>query len=64
MSGVGHIMAGVSGLIAGSIAASDGFNAVGWEFVACSAIMVISLYFTVDPVHSARLALRRAAVPE
>ena len=61
VSGIGHIMAGVAGLVAGSIAGSMGFLAVGWEFVALSAVMLLCIYLTVDPVHATRLAERRAA---
>lgn len=66
VSGVGHIAAGVAGLVAGSIASVAGFGAVGFEFVIGSAIMVGCIYFTVDPVRALRLAERdkvRLAIP-
>ena len=62
VSGIGHLMAGVSGLIAGSIAAAAGFGAIGIEFVIGSAIMVICLYFTIDPVQKAKRTARELAL--
>lgn len=61
VSGTGHIMAGISGLVSGAIADAVGFTTVGWEFAALSAIMVICIFFTVDPVHQARVRARSQA---
>lgn len=58
VSGTGHIMAGISGLVAGALADAVGFTTVGWEFAALSAIMVVCIFFTVDPVRQARLRAR------
>ncbi|HEY8692735.1 MAG TPA: MFS transporter, partial [Chloroflexota bacterium] len=61
VSGIGHIMAGIAGFVAGAIAGSLGFGGVAWEFTALSALMVVCIYLTVDPVHAARVAERRTA---
>ncbi|MCL6562527.1 MAG: MFS transporter [Firmicutes bacterium] len=49
VSGTGHIMAGLSGLIVGAFAGALGFASIGWVFVVASAIMVVAIYFTRDP---------------
>jgi MFS family permease len=63
VSGIGHLIAGFSGLIVGGIASSFGFAAVGLSFVVFSAVMVVGIYLMNDPVHAARLSQRQAAVP-
>lgn len=57
-SGIGHIMAGLAGLIVGSIASSFGFGMVAVFYLIASLIMTVAIYLTVDPVHQARRALR------
>jgi len=49
VSGVGHLAAGVAGLIAGSIAAQFGYATLGWFFVAASIVMVVTIACTRDP---------------
>jgi MFS family permease len=61
VSGIGHIMAGLAGFVAGSVAARAGFTAVGWQFAILSAVMVICIFLTVDPAYQARRAERHAA---
>lgn len=60
VSGIGHLAAGVAGLIAGSLAAGFGYGAVGWFFVAASIVMVVAIALTRDPRMRARSA---AAAP-
>jgi MFS family permease len=60
VSGVGHLVAGFAGLIAGSIAASFGYAALGWFFVAASFVMVVTIALTRDP----RMRTQTAAQPE
>ena len=49
VSGVGHLVAGVAGLIVASIAGAYGYAALGWFFVAASIVMVIAIAYTRDP---------------
>jgi MFS family permease len=55
VSGIGHLVAGVAGLVAGSIAGGFGYAALGWFFAAASVVMVVTIALTRDP--------RRAAAP-
>lgn len=52
VSGIGHIMAGVSGLIAGNIAGSFGYANLSWVMIGGSAIMIGCIFFTRD-LHNA-----------
>jgi len=61
VSGVGHLAAGVAGLIAGSIAAHFGYPALGWFFVAASVVMVVAIAFTRDPRMGAAAAAATSA---
>jgi MFS family permease len=49
VSGVGHLVAGVSGFIVGSLAQNYGYTALGWFFIAMSAIIVVAILLTRDP---------------
>jgi len=60
VSGIGHIMAGIAGFVAGSLAASFGFASVGIVFTALSAVMVLCIFLTVDPVYQEKRAERAA----
>jgi len=55
VSGLGHLVAGIAGFIAGSIAGGFGYAALGWFFAAASVVMVVAIALTRDP--------RRPAVP-
>jgi SHS family lactate transporter-like MFS transporter len=58
VSGVGHLVAGVAGLIAGGIASSFGYAALGGLFAAASAVMVVAIAFTRDPRMRSRFSVR------
>jgi len=60
VSGIGHLVAGFAGLIAGSIAAGFGYAALGWFFVAASFVMVVTIALTRDP----RMRAQAPAKPE
>ena len=49
VSGIGHLVAGVSGFIVGALASSFGFESVGWLFLGSSLIMVVAIGLTHDP---------------
>lgn len=49
VSGVGHLVAGVSGFIVGSLAQSFGYSSLGWFFVATSAVIVVAIGLTREP---------------
>ncbi|HUZ71756.1 MAG TPA: MFS transporter [Stellaceae bacterium] len=49
VSGMGHLVAGIAGFVAGSIAGGYGYPALGWFFVAASVVMVVAIGFTQDP---------------
>lgn len=49
VSGTGHLIAGFSGFIVGAIAQSFGYGALGWFFVATSAVIVIAISLTREP---------------
>lgn len=56
VSGIGHLVAGFSGFIVGALAQSYGYGALGWFFVATSAVIVVAISMTREP--------GRAGVPE
>lgn len=56
VSGAGHFVAGFAGLVAGSIAASFGYAALGWFFAAASLVMVVAIALTRDPRMQAQAA--------
>jgi MFS family permease len=49
VSGIGHLIAGFSGFIVGALAQSLGYAALGWFFVATSAVIVIAISLTREP---------------
>lgn len=61
VSGIGHLAAGIAGLLAGFIASHLGYGAVGWFFVAASIVMEITVALTIEP---RRTALGAAPAPE
>lgn len=63
VSGTGHLVAGFSGLIAGSIASSFGYAALGWFFAAASFVMVVTIALTRDPRMGAQSAAQPAPMP-
>ncbi len=56
VTGVGHFVAGISGLIVGALAASFGWASVGWVFAGVTAVMIVGIALTRDP--------RRAVAPQ
>jgi len=64
-TGAGHIMSGLAGGVAATIAAAFGFQAIGAELTLLCVVMVGSIYLTADKAYEARRAERRvvAAVP-
>jgi MFS family permease len=61
-TGAGHIMSGLAGGVAASIAATFGFQAIGVELTLLCIVMVVCMYLTVDRAYEARRQARRAAV--
>jgi len=61
-TGAGHIMSGVAGGVAASIAAAFGFQAIGVELTLLCIAMVVCMYLTVDRAYLARRQERQAAV--
>jgi DHA1 family inner membrane transport protein len=57
VSGVGHLVAGFSGFIVGALAQGLGYAALGWFFVATSAVIVIAIALTREPGRIAQPAL-------
>lgn len=59
VSGIGHLVAGFSGLIVGALAQNFGYASLGWFFVATSAVIVVAIGMTREPgrVGEPRLAL-------
>jgi MFS family permease len=49
VSGLGHLVAGIAGFVAGAIAQSFGYAALGWFFAAASVVMVVTIALTRDP---------------
>lgn len=49
VSGTGHLVAGFSGFIVGALAQNLGYAALGWFFVATSAVIVIAIALTREP---------------
>ena len=49
VSGVGHLVAGFSGFIVGALAQALGYAALGWFFVATSAVIIIAITLTREP---------------
>ncbi|MGH7247741.1 MAG: MFS transporter, partial [Pseudomonadota bacterium] len=47
--GIGHLAAGVSGLIAGALAGHFGYASLGWYFAAASVVIVAAIALTRDP---------------
>ena len=47
--GIGHLAAGVSGLIGGFLAGKFGYASLGWYFGAASLVMVVTMALTRDP---------------
>lgn len=65
VSGIGHLAAGVAGLIAGAIAAGFGYAALGWFFVAASLVMVGAIALTRDPrMRAAAAAVVPSVAPD
>ena len=63
-TGAGHVMSGLAGGVAGSIAqAFGGFQAVGVELTLLCVVMVVAIYLTVDRAYEARRAERRQVAP-
>jgi MFS transporter, DHA1 family, inner membrane transport protein len=62
-TGAGHIMSGVAGGVAATIAASFGFQAIGMELTLLCVVMVVCIFLTVDRAYEARAHERRAVVP-
>lgn len=60
VTGIGHLIAGFSGLILGAVAASFGWATAGWVIAALSLLMVIAIGFTRDP----RRAAARQLAPQ
>jgi len=60
VSGLGHLIAGIAGFIAGSIADGFGYAALGWFFAAASVVMVVAIALTRDPRRAAAPALKAA----
>jgi fucose permease len=61
-TGAGHIMSGLAGGVAASIAAAFGFQAIGVELTLLCMVMVVCIYLTVDRAYEARRAEQRSAV--
>lgn len=57
VSGIGHLVAGISGFIVGAFAGSMGYGSVGWLFTAASFVMVVAIAFTRDPRWATRQAV-------
>lgn len=57
VSGVGHLVAGVSGFIVGSLAQGFGYSALGWFFIIASAAIVVAILLTREPGRVAEPAL-------
>lgn len=57
VSGAGHLVAGFSGFIVGALAQGLGYAALGWFFVATSAVIVIAITLTREPGRTAQPAL-------
>jgi MFS family permease len=55
-TGAGHIMSGLAGGVAASIAAAFGFQAIGLELTLLCVVMVVCIYLTVDRAYAARRA--------
>jgi len=49
VSGIGHLVAGISGFVVGALAASFGYTALGWFFAGASAAIVIAIGLTREP---------------
>jgi MFS family permease len=47
--GIGHLAAGVSGLIAGALAGHFGFTSLGWYFGIASIVMLVPMAMTREP---------------
>ena len=61
-TGAGHIMSGLAGGVAATIAASFGFQAVGVELTLLCVVMVVCIFLTVDRAYEARMAERHGVV--
>ena len=59
-TGAGHIMSGLAGGVAASIAAAFGFQAIGVELTLLCMVMVVCIYLTVDRAYQARMTERRS----
>lgn len=62
-TGAGHIMSGLAGGVAASIAAAFGFQAIGVELTLLCLVMVVCIYLTVDRAYQARVAQQRSVAP-
>jgi MFS family permease len=62
-TGAGHIMSGLAGGVAASIAAAFGFQAIGLELTMLCVVMVVCIYLTVDRAYEARRAEQRSVAP-
>jgi predicted MFS family arabinose efflux permease len=58
-TGAGHIMSGLAGGVAASVASAFGFQVVGLELAVLCVVMVTCIYLTVDRAYEARMAERR-----
>jgi MFS transporter, DHA1 family, inner membrane transport protein len=63
-TGAGHVMSGLAGGVAATVAATFGFAAVGAQLTLLCIVMVASIFLTVDRAHQARLLERRAPVTQ
>jgi MFS family permease len=61
-TGAGHIMSGLAGGVAASIAAAFGFQAVGAELTLLCVVMIVCIFLTVDRAYQARRLERREVV--
>ena len=61
-TGAGHIMSGLAGGVAATIATAFGYQAIGAECALLCVAMVVFIYLTVDRAYEARREAGRAAV--
>jgi MFS family permease len=61
-TGAGHIMSGLAGGVAATIATAFGFQAIGIELTILCAVMVVCIYLTVDRAYEARRQTTAKAV--
>ena len=61
-TGAGHVMSGLAGGVAATIAATFGFQTVGAELTLLCVVMVVCIFLTVDRAYQARRLERREVV--